>query len=237
MDDHDKNFITGIHNYCDRWCERCGFTSRCTVFAIEQEYTEEETNPESDAFWQKLKNIFAKTKEILLQTAEERGIDLSAADEKEVGRELRAREEVVYSQDLLKMAESYAKKAHPTLEKLEPLLIEIDEETRNEMLSIIYWYQFLIAAKIFRGLDAEYDEDDEDFAEISEQDKNGSIKVALISIDRSIMAWSGLLTKNTLAQIKLIINLLEKIRANCEQKFPNARDFLRPGFDEIETVM
>jgi hypothetical protein len=30
---------------------------------------------------------------------------------------------------------------------------------------------------------------------------------------------------------------LEKIRANCEQKFPNARDFLRPGFDEIETVM
>ena len=25
--------IVGIFNYCDRWCERCAFTSRCRVFA------------------------------------------------------------------------------------------------------------------------------------------------------------------------------------------------------------
>ena len=32
----NPNFISGIHNYCDRWCERCQFTSRCAVYAIEQ---------------------------------------------------------------------------------------------------------------------------------------------------------------------------------------------------------
>jgi hypothetical protein len=32
MDIRD-GFIVGIFNYCDRWCERCAFTSRCRVFA------------------------------------------------------------------------------------------------------------------------------------------------------------------------------------------------------------
>jgi hypothetical protein len=25
-------FISGIYNYCDRWCERCSMTARCYVF-------------------------------------------------------------------------------------------------------------------------------------------------------------------------------------------------------------
>ena len=26
-------FIVGIFNYCDSWCQRCAFTSRCHLFA------------------------------------------------------------------------------------------------------------------------------------------------------------------------------------------------------------
>lgn len=29
---NESKFIPGIHNYCDRWCERCYFTSRCRVY-------------------------------------------------------------------------------------------------------------------------------------------------------------------------------------------------------------
>ena len=29
-------FILGIFNYCDRWCERCPFTSRCRSFSMGQ---------------------------------------------------------------------------------------------------------------------------------------------------------------------------------------------------------
>src|SRR5262245_58416083 len=32
----DPNFISGIYNYCDRWCERCAFTSRCFLYATEK---------------------------------------------------------------------------------------------------------------------------------------------------------------------------------------------------------
>jgi hypothetical protein len=34
-----------------------------------------------------------------------------------------------------------------------------------------------------------------------------------------------------------MIELLETIRRKLENRFPLARDFVRPGFDEIEMVM
>ena len=30
-------FIVGVYNYCDAWCDRCAFTSRCRLFADECE--------------------------------------------------------------------------------------------------------------------------------------------------------------------------------------------------------
>lgn len=32
----NPNFVSRIYNYCDRWCERCRFTSRCFLHATEQ---------------------------------------------------------------------------------------------------------------------------------------------------------------------------------------------------------
>ena len=60
------------------------------------------------------------------------------------------------------------------------------------------------------------------------------IDIALISIDRSIAAWGvmlrGFQTKED--EILEILVLLEKMRKNVEKKFPDARSFVRPGFDE-----
>ncbi|KAA3623526.1 MAG: hypothetical protein DWQ02_24375 [Bacteroidetes bacterium] len=30
------NLISGIYNYCDRWCKRCAFTERWAVFQEEK---------------------------------------------------------------------------------------------------------------------------------------------------------------------------------------------------------
>ena len=32
----DPRFIEGIYNYCDRWCERCAFTERCSLIAVQR---------------------------------------------------------------------------------------------------------------------------------------------------------------------------------------------------------
>src|SRR6187549_3041231 len=41
-------FIVGIYNYCDSWCDRCAFTSRCQVFADMRE-TEAKLDPNLEA--------------------------------------------------------------------------------------------------------------------------------------------------------------------------------------------
>jgi len=33
----DPRFISGVYNYCDRWCERCPLTSRCLTYTMERE--------------------------------------------------------------------------------------------------------------------------------------------------------------------------------------------------------
>lgn len=65
----------------------------------------------------------------------------------------------------------------------------------------------------------------------------GAVKIALIAVERSKMAWSALVTDENAQTIKPLPDLLEVIKQTAENKFPNAYNFVRPGFDEIEIVM
>jgi hypothetical protein len=67
-----------------------------------------------------------------------------------------------------------------------------------------------------------------------EDDMNGSAKVALISINRSLAAWSTLLKimDEYKKPIMEIIVLLRKIKSVAENEFPKAMAFIRPGLDE-----
>ena len=236
------DFISGIHNYCDRWCERCNFTLRCRVFAAEQEMTGEERDINNEAFWKRLAANFADARQMLSEKAEEFGIDLNAVSDEEFAA-VRGREDEFVGKDSLSiLAGKYLKDAETVLEKKDDWLIfsAPDDDTKNEMLEIIYWYQMFIAAKIRRGLSGLLDVDgnfDENELSDPQSDANGSVKIALIAVERSIMAWTVLMSNENSPTIKPLLNLLETIKQTAEKKFPNAYNFVRPGFDEIETVM
>ena len=78
----DPRFIEGIYNYCDRWCERCPFTSRCMLYAMEEEDRDDPAAHDinSEAFWEKLTSIFKQTREMIETMAVEQGIDLESID-------------------------------------------------------------------------------------------------------------------------------------------------------------
>ena len=123
----------------------------------------------------------------------------------------------------------------------------------SDAIEVIRWYQFFVAAKVFRALmglddkpdddalsaddvfaDAEPDDNDLEFAGAGD-DSDGSAKIALIAIDRSSSAWRVMqssLPEKT-ASIKPMLVELERLRRGAEQTFPQARDFIRPGFDEV----
>ena len=62
----------------------------------------------------------------------------------------------------------------------------------------------------------------------------GTAKIALIAMDRSISAWAGM--RETLGdEADRLLDLLAQLaslRRDAEDLFPEARAFVRPGFDE-----
>src|SRR5213592_3231480 len=75
----DPRFISGIYNYCDRWCERCPLSNRCLNYAMEKERDEGDPasrDPANETFWEKLHETFQETIQMVREEAQARGIDL-----------------------------------------------------------------------------------------------------------------------------------------------------------------
>ena len=117
----------------------------------------------------------------------------------------------------------------------------LQSETQNDTVSIIdameviRWYQHQIYVKLKRAIQSTQSEKEEpelwvDFP----KDSEGSAKVALIGIDRSISAWGSVFDLFPIQEEKIlhIIAGLERLCNRIENEFPEARAFVRPGFDE-----
>lgn len=242
----NPDFISGIYNYCDRWCERCPFTSRCFLYATEKE--DEADDPDTldirnAAFWEKLHSIFQQTHEMIVAWAEASGVDLTAvaADPADYEKE-RAN---ARSNELAVAAENYAWAVNKWFEEelgiessddsgVEPTESSEVKESIDDATAVIRWYQFQIAAKTIRALTSRQDHFETN-EEIDAKDSDGSAKVALIAMDRSISAWRimQLCLPDNANSINHLLVALERLRLGVERTFPNARDFIRPGFDEV----
>ena len=244
----NPDLISGIYNYCDRWCERCPLTSRCLVFATEQ--VDQNDAPEShdirnEAFWQKLSSILSETQDMISEWARAAGIDLTHVPEEDV-RPRKRRRMLVDSHPLTRAGKKYANAASDwfrefdqTLEFSDLRASEADREQFDQVedaREVIQWYQYQIAVKIMRALSCRSDgwEDDPSLVDFP-KDSDGSAKVALIGMERSIAAWRWmqLCLPDRADSIVPLILQLERLRKRVEKNFPEAREFVRPGFDEV----
>ncbi len=231
--------IPFIHNYCDRWCERCSFTARCSVYASVE--SQPGHGDDSENLIRSLRNILEYAKLTLEEKCREYGIEITQSDLERAGREIETIERVIRSDNLSESARKYALEIK-TIFGTEATWHAPDAEDPviDEIISVISWYQFFIAAKIDRALLGATDDqgfEDKDEVNDPQSDANGSAKVALIAAERSILAWTYLLDTGNAQLIGPIIEQLDKMKHGLECKFPLAREFIRPGFDEIEAVM
>jgi hypothetical protein len=252
----DPRFIQSIYNYCDRWCERCPFTARCLNFALdEEEFDHLKTQDlDNEAFWKKLSETFQMTLELLEEAAEEQGIDLDSIDTKEVEEEDRLNDELARDHECSRMAKLYSEMVDDWLDSARELISSEEEELSAvetfealdnspaekdddllEPVEVVGWYQHLIYVKLMRAIRGELLEEPEILDEYP-KDSDGSAKVALIGIDRSIAAWGEIrsLFPHRSDQIMDILLHLEQLRRKVEKTFPDARAFIRPGFDKID---
>jgi len=251
----DKDYIEGIHNYCDRWCERCPFTGRCLVYDASKAAFPDKADRDinNEKFWKRFGLLMAKTIGKLREEAERRGIDLDAADQAEAEREQRQREEEIDAHPLARAAFRYGMDAKAWFESNERLI----EEYRQELIrsaelelpgddpaaralrvgdafEVVQWHQFQVYVKLKRALDGLDEQEllDDDGVPFP-RDRDGSAKVALIGMDRSLTAWGVLYEELPEAADRILEFLvhLQRLRERAEATFPKARAFVRPGFD------
>jgi hypothetical protein len=242
----NPDFIPGIYNYCDRWCERCPMTSRCMNYALSEE---ELDNPQArdinnESFWKKMSEILQVTLEMVKEAAQEQGIDLDSLDGKLAAEEYEKNRDIAEDHECGRAAKSYSQmvknwfdSAEELFEgKAEDLSLQVQLGLPNsnpvgeaaglkDSVDVIRWYQHFIYVKLVRAITGSLEE--------VSQDSAGSAKIALIAMDRSIAAW-GQMSQHFPQHKDNILDILvhlDRLRGKAEELFPDARGFIRPGFD------
>lgn len=252
----DPRYIEGIYNYCDRWCERCPFTTRCLNYSMSEEYfNDPETRDiNNQAFWDTLTKVFEDTHKLIRACAETHGIDLSETDDEPADdNSVSAWQEDAENHPLTQMAHAYIALVDEWFSTRRNLFNEKELQLHalaginaadtdpgqaaaeiKDALEVIGWYKFFITVKLVRALSRFPDYDDPDIIAARQSDANGSAKIALVATDRSIGAWGRLqqhFTSETDSILDLLLHL-DRLRRSIEATFPAARAFKRPGFDE-----
>ena len=229
------DIIPGIHSYCDRWCEHCAFVSRCTVGISEFEMDGPERDLQNKEFWEHMSVIFQATYEMIAEDAREMGIDLS-----EISTEYE--KPVHHATTAEKLAKEYGFRLLDWLkvndelfnQKSENFALINDQQvvTFKDALDVVSWYSLFITVKIHRATLTPYSFDDE---ETDNHDKNGSAKIAMIAVSRSLEAFAFLYNHLPEMEDDILKFLadLSRIQRLLKKKFPKAMSFKRPGFDDL----
>jgi hypothetical protein len=252
-----EKHIPGIFNYCDRWCERCAFTSKCGSFAMDERLKEDgnaNDRVNQQTFWERFNSIMEQTNfsdnadDVLFDDLGIEDTEESLLSEESFDYEDNESEKT-YENFLFKAAHSYSDEAGAWIKEYEKNILElagcdegkpisdrvgsiqfINEDLHADAIEVVERYAFFITGKLARAISGYADE----FEEISvDSDANGSAKIALIAISRSITAWSIIrsIYKDDDGRTAVLLGQLIYIRRAVEQLFPRAMEFIRPGFD------
>ena len=233
--DIQDGFIVSIFNYCDSWCAACAFTSRCRLFADSAEFAAgldptlkpvvdapplpQDAPPEPPAWMQEL-----------LEGAEQAVREANAGEPQPLPPRRRILRE---HEALCEHAIAYVDWVFAWRRTHEAFATAADPADPRAVVS---WFHSLIYVKIRRALRglAEDDPAERDWP----ADHDGSAKVALLGVERSQEAWLQIVERRhaTWNEAEPFIRQLLWIRDEIERIFPNARAFVRPGFDEPTEV-
>ncbi len=215
-----RKFEPPPFNYCDYRCDRCDEQNNCRVFKDDQErllqhYVKGENPYDPTIFSNDLKQIFAKTKDMIKHTATEQGINIDEALEEKIP-EQNPSDYLVFQ-----LAVQYFEAANKFIHELENqgvpenMIVEFED---------LVWYHALIAAKVSRLVSGFADDFDEELQKVEEE---GTLRV----IDKGISLSHGAL-ENMLNELPdhlyPIANLLDLLK---ELKHQLATDFRQRAAD------
>jgi hypothetical protein len=174
--------------------------------------------------------VFQETLPLIPEWAITAGVDLTCFEEQTARRRKRNQ---VDNHPLVLAGKKYAHAAADWFREFDE---GVEHKERNNPREVIQWYQYQISVKTIRAL-AGQTEESNDYTETSDspKDSDGSAKIALIGIDRSIAGWRWMqvvIPDHEASIIPLILQLAQ-LRNRIDSQFPEARQYIRPGFDDV----
>ena len=251
--------IVGVHNYCDSWCERCGFASRCVV---NMSRPREAEPPGTDPLLDHLKERFDQVRTLVARrstfSAEELLKNLPAPDaedeaeyeKEEARREYRRKHDPILREakwysGLVQAwfeAETNGMRAHADALVRRAEVENVDDISLIELarvldsIAIVRNDAFLIYVKLHRAINGAEEDRHARWDDPIQNDYNGSAKLALTCIDRSEGAWRAIdQWYPSCRGARALADHLAELRTAVEERLPHARAFLRPGFDGLVT--
>jgi hypothetical protein len=220
----DSPFIDFISAYCDHWCERCAFTSRCPAFAW-QAARERSRADRGDPL-----------KALQLRVSTDRTESTApAADVAECSRRERARDGRVEASKIMQLAVEYGECSTAWVDDRRGRVAAQADSAVVEAFETICWDAFFIRVPLrraLRGLDRAQSGEEHFCDDPIQNDWNGSAKLALISIERSVFSWRLLgppeMQDDASRNCRGLLDLLGRAVTDA---FPDAMLFRRPGFD------
>jgi hypothetical protein len=229
--------IDFISAYCDRWCERCAFTERCSAYACQIAI---EMCGDTAAGIELAVGTPHPVKEKPGDTAAAdrlsdcQDFELSPEASAEYERRKRASDARVKASPLTRMTTTYMLRATGWLTEHRDRLTTAGDPVLREALDVVGWDAYFVGAKLRRALggqdESRYGDDEVD--DFVQNDWNGSAKVALISLERSETAWRVIAGAGVGDVPLALAEALSQLRGSVEKAFPRAASFVRPGFDE-----
>jgi hypothetical protein len=230
--------IDFISAYCDSWCERCAFTTRCSHYAVKvaTEMCDGDFSAAIELAVGTPQPVDGEREETIGQKllAELQNLTVSPNEIAEYERYAKARDARLSAHPITRMARTYTDRAIDWLKDHRERLEAGDDPVLREALEIVSWDAYLVGAKLHRALSGR---DEAAHGELGDDhpiqnDWNGSAKVSLISLQRSASGWQTIFGATEDPAASILADGAEHLRRTVETDFPNAMSFVRPGFDD-----
>jgi hypothetical protein len=238
-----RNYIDFISEYCDRWCERCAFTERCSTFAASAAIAmcgDVDEGLELALGRPQPAEPGSASSSSAASLDDDDVLEGEGPTEDEIAefqRREKTRSTRVRATTLSKASWAYTVLSHKWVASEYEVLRQRSDPALQEALAVVLHDQHLIGLKLHRALHGrERDEEGLADAHAVQNDWNGSAKVAIISIERSEAAWR-VIAQHTSGDVPSIMaECLADLRREVEREFPDARRFVRPGFDDLQAI-
>ncbi len=246
-----KQYIKGINNYCDRWCDRCPKASECGNYAPYFEGTQLELkirDKNNQKFWDHVGEQVAAVLKFVEEKAKKRQVDISDVEVIDTKKKFDLFQGQAQTNEVLRVGRKYEDQVDDWFDeacekypiRAESLTVSelklaqdapfdnVDEI--NDMVDVVLRYQLQIYLKLSRAF---FSKGKEQQGEQEGEDSVGAARLVVEFIDRSLVGWYLFYRSFTEEQNSIlpVMFTIASIRNRILKEFPHVLDFKRAGFD------